>query len=158
MTVMELKRLMVDDFVYSKKHHQIVRVCNVGSMYVQYYVNGVLFESDDEDIEPIVLTEALLKKFSFKTRRIVGWEGVKNYFWKGGNMQVRLISLFYKEINFFDIIIEPVDSGDLCRGDFRCAIGGYMRFTPVRYVHEMQQAFRLNGIDKEFNLTREDKK
>ena len=157
MTTMELKRLMVDDFVYSRKHHRIVRVWAVGPMYVQYYVNGTLSESNEEDIEPIILTEELLKKFGFKLRQVVGWEGVNNYFWKEDNKLVRLISLFYKDINIFDLHIEPVDADFLRRGegDLRCAIGGTM-FTPIRFVHEMQQAFRLNGINKELNLMKED--
>jgi len=109
-----------------------------------------------EYLEPILLPDEILKKLGFKLRKVVGWKGVKNYFWKADNVRVRFISLIYENISFFDLIIEPVDSDDLRRGDLRCAIGGFSRFTPVRYVHEMQQAFRFNGIDKELNLTKEE--
>ena len=57
MTILELKKLMIDDFVYSKKHHQIVRVWAVGPGYIQCYVGGLLAEIGNEDIDPIELTE-----------------------------------------------------------------------------------------------------
>lgn len=144
MTILELKKLMIDDFVYSKKHHQIVRVWAVGPMYVQYYANGTLFQSGEEDIEPVVLTEEILNKLGFTPRRVIGWEDRDLYFWEGDNAYVRLIPLSYKNSSFFDLKIESIDSDDLRRGD--------LRRTMVKYVHEMQQAFRLNSIDEELQL------
>ena len=148
MTIRELKKLMIDDFVYSRKYNRIVRIWAVGPMYVQYYTGGVLCQSDNEDIEPVVLTEEMLKKLGFTPRRVVGWEDRDLYFWEGDNAYVRLVPLSYKNSSFFDLKIESVDSDDLRRGD--------LRRTMVKYVHEMQQAFRLNGINKELNLMKED--
>ena len=148
MTILELKKLMIDDFVYSKKHHQIVRVWAVGPGYIQSYVGGLLTEIGNENIEPIELTEEILKKLGFTPRRVIGWEDRDLYFWEGDNAYVRLIPLIYKNSSFFDLKIESVDSDDLRRGD--------LRRTMVKYVHEMQQAFRLNGINKELNLMKED--
>ena len=144
MTILELKKLMIDDFVYSKKHHQIVRVWAVGLGYIQCYVGGLLTEIGNENIEPVVLTEEILKKLGFTPRRVVGWEDRDLYFWEGDNAYVRIVPLSYKNSSFFDLKIESVDSDDLRRGD--------LRRTMVKYVHEMQQAFRLNGINKELNL------
>ncbi len=148
MTILELKKLMIDDFVYSKKHHQIVRVWAVGPGYIQCYVGGLLTEIGNENIEPIELTEEMLKKLGFTPRRVVGWEDRDLYFWEGDNAYVRIVPLSYKNSSFFDLKIESVDSDDLRRGD--------LRRTMVKYVHEMQQAFRLNGINKELNLMKED--
>ena len=144
MTILELKKLMIDDFVYSRKYNQVVRIWAVGPMYVQYYANGTLCQSGEEDIEPVVLTEEMLKKLGFTPRRVVGQEDRDLYFWEGDNAYVRIVPLSYKNSRFFDLKIESVDSDDLRRGD--------LRRTMVKYVHEMQQAFRLNGINKELNL------
>lgn len=144
MTILELKKLMIDDFVYSKKHNQIVRVWAVHPGYIQCYVNGILTEVGNDDVEPIRLTDEFLKKLGFKPRRVVGWEDRDLYFWEGDNAWVRIVPLSYKNSSFFDLKIESVDSDDLRRGD--------LRRTMVKYVHEMQQAFRLNGINKELNL------
>ena len=148
MTIRELKKLMIDDFVYSRKYNRIVRIWAVGPMYVQYYTGGVLCQSDNEDIEPVVLTEEMLKKLGFIPRRVIGWEDRDLYFWEGDNAYVRIVPLSYKNSRFFDLKIESVDSDDLRRGD--------LRRTMVKYVHEMQQGFRLNGINKELNLMKED--
>ena len=148
MTVLELKKLMIDDFVYSKKYNQVVRIWAVGPMYVQYYANGTLCQSGEEDIEPVVLTEEILKKLGFTPRRVIGWEDRDLYFWEGDNAYVRLVPLSYKNSSWYDLKIESIDSDDLRRGD--------LRRTMVKYVHEMQQAFRLNGINKELNLMKED--
>lgn len=148
MTILELKKLMIDDFVYSKKHHQKVRVWAVGPGYIQCYVGGLLTEIVNDDVDPIKLTDELLKRLGFKPRRVIGWEDRDLYFWEGDNAYVRLVPLSYKNSSFFDLKIESVDSDELRRGD--------LRRTMVKYVHEMQQAFRLNGINKELNLMKED--
>ena len=148
MTVLELKKLMIDDFVYSRKYNQVVRIWAVGPMYVQYYANGTLCQSGEEDIKPVVLTEEMLKKLGFTPRRVVGWEDRDLYFWEGDNAWVRIVPLSYKNSSFFDLKIESIDDDSLRRGD--------LRRTITRYIHELQQAFRLNGINKELNLMKED--
>ena len=144
MTIRELKKLMIDDFVYSRKYNQVVRIWAVGPMYVQYYANGTLCQSDEEDIEPVVLTEELLKKLGFTPRRVIGWEDRDLYFWEGDRVYVRLIPTSYKVSSWYDLKIESIDDDSLRRGD--------LRRTIIRYVHELQQAFRLNSIDEELQL------
>lgn len=144
MTIRELKKLMIDDFVYSRKYNQVVRIWAVGPMYVQYYANGTLCQSDEEDIKPVVLTEDLLKKLGFTPRRVIGWEDRDLYFWEGDRVYVRLIPTSYKVSSWYDLKIESIDDDSLRRGD--------LRRTIIRYVHELQQAFRLNSIDEELQL------
>ena len=148
MTILELKKLMIDDFVYSRKYNQVVRIWAVGPMYVQYYANGTLCQSGEEDIEPVVLTEEMLKKLGFKPRRVIGWEDRDLFYWEGDRVCVRLIPTSYKVSSWYDLKIESIDDDSLRRGD--------LRRTITRYIHELQQAFRLNGINKELNLMKED--
>ena len=130
MTILELKKLMIDDFVYSKKYNQVVRIWAVGPMYVQYYANGTLCQSGEEDIEPVILTEELLKKLGWgdeekddgaRTDYIdIDTEGMVEIRWDGG---------FWWTAN--------------------CAEFWVME---LKYVHQLQQALRLKGIDKEIQL------
>lgn len=144
MTIQELKKLMIDDFVFSRKHNQIVRVWAVHPGYIQCYINGILTEVGNDDVEPIRLTNEFLKKLGFKPRREIGWEDRDLFYWEGDRVYARLIPTSYKVSSWYDLKIESVDSDDLRRGD--------LRRTMVKYVHELQQAFRLNSIDEELQL------
>ena len=144
MTIQELKKLMIDDFVFSRKHNQIVRVWAVHPGYIQCYVNGILTEVGNDDVEPIRLTDEFLKKLGFNPRREIGWEDRDLFYWEGDRVYVRLIPTSYKVSSWYDLKIKSVDSDDLRRGD--------LRRTMVKYVHELQQAFRLNSIDEELQL------
>lgn len=144
MTIQELKKLMIDDFVFSRKHNQTVRVWAVHPGYIQCYVNGILTEVGNDDVEPIRLTDEFLKKLGFKPRRDIGWEDRDLFYWEGDRVYARLIPTSYKVSSWYDLKIESVDSDDLRRGD--------LRRTMVKYVHELQQAFRLNSIDEELQL------
>lgn len=130
MTIQELKKLMIDDFVYSRKYNQVVRIWAVGPMYVQYYANGALCQSSEEDIEPVILTEEFLRKLGWgdeekddgaRTDYIdIDTEGMVEIRWDGG---------FWWTAN--------------------CAEFWVME---LKYVHQLQQALRLKGIDKEIQL------
>lgn len=130
MTILELKKLMIDDFVYSRKYNQVVRIWAVGPMYVQYYANGTLCQSSEEDIEPVILTEEFLRKLGWgdeekddgaRTDYIdIDTEGMVEIRWDGG---------FWWTAN--------------------CAEFWVME---LKYVHQLQQALRLKGIDKEIQL------
>lgn len=130
MTILELKKLMIDDFVYSRKYNQVVRIWAVGPMYVQYYANGALCQSSEEDIEPVILTEEFLRKLGWgdeekddgaRTDYIdIDTEGMVEIRWDGG---------FWWTAN--------------------CAEFWVME---LKYVHQLQQALRLKGIDKEIQL------
>lgn len=144
MTILELKKLMIDDFVYSRKHNQIVRVWAVHPGYIQCYVNGILTEVGNDDVEPIRLTDEFLKKLGFKSRREIGWEDRGLFYWEVDRVYVRLIPTSYKGSSWYDLKIESIDDDSLRRGD--------LRRTITRYIHELQQAFRLNSIDEELQL------
>ncbi len=130
MTIRELKKLMIDDFVYSKKHHQIVRVWAVHPGYIQCSVGGLLTEINNEDVDPIELTEEFLRR--------LGW----------GNEEKD----YGSRRDYIDIDIE----GQIeirWDGDFwwtaNCAEFWVME---LKYVHQLQQALRLKGIDEEIGL------
>ena len=150
MTIQELKKLMIDDFVFSRKHNQIVRVWAVHPGYIQCYVNGIryvngiLTEVGNDDVEPIRLTDEFLKKLGFKPRREIGWEDRDLFYWEGDRVYARLIPTSYKVSSWYDLKIESIDDDSLRRGD--------LRRTITRYIHELQQAFRLNSIDEELQL------
>ena len=107
-------------------------------------VDGILTEVGNDDVEPIRLTDEFLKKLGFNPRREIGWEDRDLFYWEGDRVYVRLIPTSYKVSSWYDLKIKSVDSDDLRRGD--------LRRTMVKYVHELQQAFRLNSIDEELQL------
>ena len=81
------------------------------------------------EIEPIPLTDAILEANGFRR------EGGASYWTKGKNSAV----IFYWNQERTELLIgSPSDE---------CMIK-----LNVRYVHELQHAFRLAGIDKEFIL------
>ena len=94
---------MIDDFVYSLKHNQIVRVWAVHPGYIQCYVNGILTEVSNDDVGPIRLADELIKKLGFKPRRVVGWENRDLFFWEGNKVYVRLIPTSYKVSSWCDV-------------------------------------------------------
>ena len=130
MTIRDLKKLMIDDFVYSRKHHQIIRICAVHPGYIQCYVSGCLTEISNEDIEAIELTEEFLRK--------LGW---------GDEEKDDGARTDYIDIDTEGMIEIRWD------GDFwwtkNCA---EFWVCPLKYVHQLQQVLRLNGIEKEIEL------
>ena len=130
MTILELKKLMIDDFVYSKKHHQIVRVWAVGPGYIQCYVGGLLTEISNENIEPIELTEEFLRR--------LGW---------GDEEKDNGARTDYIDIDTEGMVEIRWDGGFWWTAN--CAEFWVME---LKYVHQLQQALRLKGIDKEIQL------
>jgi len=138
MTIHELKNLMIDDFVYSRKHNQIVRVWAVHPDYIQCYVGGLLTEIGNEYIDPIELTEDVLTKNGLKRK-----EKYKKYEWSANNVEIWVILGDSDEEGKKRHVIHIEDE--------RCG-------TPVRYhntisyIHEVQNALYLCRIEKEITL------
>lgn len=82
-----------------------------------------------DEIQPIPLTDAILKANGFNR------EGGVSYWHEGG----RDASIIYWSKEKTELIIG-------------CSHDDYFVKMPVRYVHELQHAFRLAGIDKEIKL------
>ena len=130
MTILELKKLMIDDFVYSKKHHQIVRVWSVGPGYIQCYVGRLLTEIGNENIDPIELTEEFLRK--------LGW---------GDEEKDDGARTDYIDIDT-DGLVEIRWDGEFWWTK-NCAEFWILK---LEYVHQLQQVLRLNGITEEIQL------
>ena len=130
---MKAKELMVGDWVlaYGKKT-QIVWVGNIHKMAVR----GFPSEFMDGEILPIPLTSEILEKNGFMLKPD-GWlwcekEGIEdqNYIFiqfRKGCDEVRLV-----EFNFVNNISA--------------------KFQKIQFVHELQHALKLCGIDKEIEL------
>lgn len=125
MTILKLKKLIIDDFVYSKKHHQIVRVWAVGPGYIQSYVGGLLTEIGNDDVDPIPLTPEILERN--------GFEKVQNLLvlqWENG-VYPSMIFVEYNPKNY-------------------CLFINDMMFPkPVRFLHELHHILMDCGIEKE---------
>jgi hypothetical protein len=123
---MRAKELMIDDWVYNTHNRQNEQVAEIGSGLVMLAYND-LYEY--EEIEPIPLNDVILKANGFNR------EGGASYWHEGG----RDASIIYWSKEKTELIIG-------------CPSDDYFVKMPVRYVHELQHAFRLAGIDKEIKL------
>ena len=123
---MKSEELMIDDWVYNTHNRQNEQVAEIGSGLVMLAYND-LYEYDE--IEPIPLTDAILKTNGFNR------EGGASY-WHEGDRDACI--LYWSEDKKQLVIGSPCDD---------CMVK-----MNVRYVHELQHAFRLAGIDKEIKL------
>lgn len=127
---MKVNELQIGDWVYDSKRSQfpmqVVAIFKDGDLYLDFEGNeGDVWECEAEEVEPIPITAEILEK-----------NGIENtvgttHEWEDGDKSI-------------DIILR----WEVCRiqgdkGGCKCHI---------IYVHELQQALRLCGIDKEIKL------
>ena len=124
--ILDSKDLMVGDWVYNTFNKQNERVQEIRDKGVMLDYNDI-YEYDE--IEPIPLTDAILKTNGFNR------EGGASY-WHEGDRDACI--LYWSEDKEQLVIGSPCDD---------CMVK-----MNVRYVHELQHAFRLVGIDKEIKL------
>lgn len=129
------KDLMIGDWVYNTHNQQNEQVAEIGSGLVMLAYNG-LFEYDE--IEPIPLTPEILEK-------------------NGMHLYNRKTNSLMEECNHSGIFEEDDDY----RVELSLGYDGIIRWTingdeytimPLDYVHQLQQALRLCGIEKEIIL------
>lgn len=130
---MKANELMIGDWVINKPVSDIpvqIEQINEQTVYYKrrkgykgYWSSGV------ELLEPVPLTGAILKANGFNR------EGGASYWHEGG---YNACILYWNEEKVQLIIGSPCDD---------CMVK-----MNVRYVHELQHAFRLLGIDKEIKL------
>ena len=140
MTILELKKLMIDDFVYSRKHHQIVRVWAVGPGYIQCYVGGLLTEIGNDDVDPIKLTDELLERNGFVLQKESSI--AKEYICAlGGGPDHNLFVTVFKNRDFVKVYYCPIDVSTMIDENIpHCA------------VHQLQHALSSCDIEKEITL------
>ena len=134
---MDIKSLMIGDWVYDTHNRQNGRVQEIGSGMVMLNCND-LYEFDE--IEPIPLTKEILEKNGFSHNEI--WHNsyvdIENYhidvqFGYGGKVD----NIRIRE-NGKDSVI-PSEKTNL-----------YL--SHIEYLHELQHAMKLCGIEKEIEL------
>lgn len=123
---MKPTELMIFDWVYNTHNRKPEQVAEIGSGLVMLDYND-LYEYNE--IEPIPLTGEILKANGFRR------EGGASYWHEGDRDSC--------------ILHWSKDKTELIVG---CPSDDYFVKMPVRYVHELQHAFRLAGIDYKIKL------
>lgn len=137
---MDCKDLTIYDYI---KHNGVIKI--VDAVYL--YSVSVHDPSEEwsiseaktypvDDIEPIELTEEILVKNGFKKQEDVNeWSYYKS---KDGKGQYMI--LWSMDYNYLEI------------GSYTEEFGEFNRMGMMRYVHQLQHALRLCGIEKEIEL------
>ena len=128
MEAKELHRLMVGDYVYNthnKKNEQVQQILELGVM-LDY---NDIYNADD--IKPIPLKRIHITKNGFKATNAEDTEFV----YRNGYEVKVMIDEYMKETIFLSINFAEKEL-----------------WMPIEYVHELQQAMRLFGIEKEIKL------
>lgn len=123
---MKATELMIGDWVMNTYNRKPEQVCEIRERMVMLDYNDLY---DYDEIEPIPLTCEILKANGFNR------EGGASY-WHEGDRDACI--LHWSEDKEQLVIGSPCDD---------CMVK-----MNVRYVHELQHAFRLAGIDKEIKL------
>ena len=133
---MDSKSLMIGDWVYNTFNQQAEQVVEIRQdQVILAYNDG----NDYDEIEPIPLTAEILEKN--------GWKLMPNpykleYSWSTGAIEE------YADIH----ICVGKDHSNVWRWDFPILnihlYRGDIELTKFRYVHEMQHALKLCGINK----------
>ena len=121
---------MIDDWVFDKAvSDKPVQIEQINKQTVHYKHRRGYMSAGIELLEPIQITDAILKANGFNR------EGGASY-WHEGDRYACV--LHWSEDKKQLVIGSPCDD---------CMVK-----MNVRYVHELQHAFRLAGIDKEIKL------
>jgi hypothetical protein len=145
--VMKTQELMIGDWVLWNTHP--MKVMMIGSRMVKLYNEDNSIE--DDEINPIPLTAEILEKNGFQR-----CENEWYYFKYDENGKVSLYQGCYSKYNKNGKILLYQVSWDV--DDLYLEIASYTSLTGefnrmgVRFVHELQHALRLCGIEKEIEL------
>lgn len=127
---MTTKELMIGDWVLDKAvSDNPVQIEQINEKNVHYKRGNGYMSAGVELLEPVLLTDAILKANRFNR------EGGASY-WHEGDRDACI--LYWSEDKEQLVIGSPCDD---------CMVK-----MNIRYVHELQHAFRLAGIDKEIKL------
>ena len=138
---MKANELMIGDWVYNTHNRQNEQVAEIGSGLVMLDYND-LYEYDE--IEPIPLTAEILEVNGFGLNQ--AREEAPRYVWFGeSNRNDTIVS-----VTFYDPPVHGVKA--LTKIDTDCSHGcgvNNVHNCDIEYVHELQHALRLCGIEKE---------
>lgn len=140
---MKAKELMVGDYVLVRPSMMPIQVAAIHKKKVAYHATGDrLTWVRDGLIEPIPITPEILEKNGFKMKQK---EGESNFEYVAAGERYIIEFLFFRET------IYNVSTLLECELGFS---GGLDRIHKcnVRFVHELQHALRLCGIEKEIEL------
>jgi hypothetical protein len=137
---MKINELMIGDWVYNKHHKKNIQIQPYDFFVHGHGNNGTFAVSSTivsgRDLVPIPLTEEILVKNGFKKQEDVNeWSYYKS---KDGKGQYMI--LWSMDYNYLEI------------GSYTEEFGEFNRLGVMRYVHQLQHALRLCGIDKEIKL------
>lgn len=155
---MKIEELMIGDFVRTAKDvcfpkGTIVKVRNIDgdNRFLEKKLIGCatcipINDPDEmswgvwvEYLEPIPLTREILEKNGF----------VK---WSDHSRTTRSCSMLFDKNTSF--CVQEIDGSDsMFTQIHRCGAGSFEHMMHIKYVHQLQQLFRLCGIDKEIILT-----
>lgn len=144
---MNIKELFFDAWVYlriDKGNETIKEPHKVTGIMTDTDVPCVQTDASDvydhiNFIEPIPLTREILEKNGF----------VK---WSDHSRIARSCSMLFDKNTSF--CVQEIDGSDSYFTQInRCGAGSFEHMMHIKYVHQLQQLFRLCGIDKEITLT-----
>ena len=132
---MKPEELMIGDWVMCNENYlQIAEIYDSG-----IYARGIMGNDNRgypfEDLEPILLTEDILQKNGFKHLDISSPKDTINRFVWRYSTDSQNIDLSYNKF-----------TKDYMLDSFRIHV------FPIIYVHELQHALRIGGIEKEIKL------
>ena len=139
---MEAKEVMVGDYVRTIFSQKIVKVKEIRWSCIYIEDNGYEYN----EIEPIPLTTEILEKNGFEKSyssilTADGYKKLPQYKYKN-TAQVQDICRNLITISYSDL------EGDVY--DIQCGMGSHI--YDLKYVHQLQHALRLCGIEKEIEL------
>lgn len=127
---MKANELMIGDWVRIKLHQRNTQVINIGSGYLSTKAEFPLFENE---VEPIPLTAEILEKNGFVKSRIgKGWL-------QWNQKQGGLVDIF-------------IDNKGISGMPMAVTFGHNVVNMHAHYVHELQHALRLCGIEKQITI------
>ena len=131
---MKAEELMIGDWVRQKFSGLHLRVHSITPPYILAYGEEGRFHEDS--IEPIPITPEILEKNGFERN------------------ETHISTDFDLVMDGVDIFIIIFDDGDIVVDIEKNIVDGVNRLhhCEIKYVHQLQQAMRLCGINKEIEL------
>jgi len=134
---MDIKSLMVGDWVYNKHHGKYIRLTpydfftHTHNEFGEQELMPCMRPTSGRDLEPIILKRIHLTKNGFEATNAEDTEFV----YRDGYEIKVMIDEYIRDSMFLSI--EFADKNI---------------WMPIEYVHELQQAMRIMGCDKEIEL------